>query len=487
MNLKFKSKGALKDYPISEVVGRFILFQEENHAQNIDALYKISYINSNLVFGYVFPLSNGVHIIKLTTASLDEQNNISMHKVQDIWEYKLFPQESPEHTIPLHEVADSDFIFADDLGSKFREKYYGCLPFIRNERIEEICRNSDLDEYRDDLNPLVIYLDGVRIKLENIHDDKFIGRLEDGERVLIDSDFRIVENQDQRILRILSKMDSSRSVNRRYLKNQFESHKDDPELSEVILKEYLKNLEGFDREIFSARMTEYLDEIAGKCERLIEESKMGEDRISEIEEMISGYTCEDDYVTSQIEKDIFRQYFDETAFIARHDLARMFMAYAVILNDNGRSEEALKHFKKSYCLNPVNVDNLIELSLYYLENDLEKCRKTIDLGFKYAYRVENMRELYYVLEEYYLRTSDYEKVEIIGEVLEGDYSRAFRNGIWVDFNPEIIGLICENFNFHKNEENYESAMYYLNTLVDMRKVEFYNFNESFMDFEYIEL
>lgn len=497
MNLKFESMGKIKDFPVSDIVGKFIVFKDELQATITDVINKFSSIDSSLVFGYVFPLKeDGLYIAKIATGSLDEENNVVINNIGENTEYKLFPQKNDLFTLEYSEIEDCDFIFTDDLSEELKEKYYNALPFIRDRISEEICKDKRLDSFRDSSNPLKIIIDGREFKLENRGSYGFVGKfVDDGTRAIVsieNSEITLCNDYCQTALAILSKLKSSPEYNRKYLKAEFEKHRDNREVRDVILSKYAKQLEGFDEEIFQSRVLKYNDEILDRCERFIDISKSGDPKkaLNDITEFISSYSCKNDYVISHIEKDIFRMFFDENHFIARQDLSNLFRALGVISNDCSLSEKALEVFKKAYALNPVNVDNLIELAVYYLDSDLEKCKSTLDLGFKYAYSVENLQELYFILEGYYLKIGDEERVRAIHEVQEGNYENASRLGIPIDFSNEVLSLILGKLRQHIYESEKESAMYYLNLLIGMRKCQVEEMSDKFRKYietEYIQL
>lgn len=488
MNLKFESMGKIKDFPASDIVGKFIVFKNELQSTLNDVW--------NITFGYVFPLKEeGLLVAKIATGSLDENNYVVMNEIRENDSYRMLPQKNSLYTLNFSEISNCDFIFTDKLNDELKEKYYGALPFIRDRIIESICRDKVLDSYREKNNPLVLNIDGRRFRLENAGSYGFVGKfLDTDRRALIDvgdGGIEVVENSNETVLEILSRLKTSPSYNRKYLKREFQKNRDDDEVCSAILDKYAKQLEGFDREIFESRALKYRNKVIDCCDGLIEMSKSGnpETALEGIDEFISGYSCSEDYITDYIEKDIFRDNFNEDCYIARQDLCNLYRARGVILNDNGRGDEALDAFKKAYCMNPVNVENLMELAVYYLDTDLEKCMNTLKLAFRYVYRMENLRELHFILEECYTKTGDLERARATEEILNGDAEMARELGIPVDFHNGILTLILKKIEYHVYESNKESALYYLDLLSDMRKCKVENMSESFekyVELEYID-
>lgn len=501
MNLKFESVGKIKDYPPSDIVGKFIIFKNELEETITHMVDKICYIDPELILGYVFPLTEkGLHIAKVATATLDDENNIKMDSFKENVEYKLLPQEGKDFTLKLKDVKNCEFIFTDKASKEFKNKSNNALPFIKDVTMEKLCQNKQLDPFRDQNNPLIVNVDGINVQLENSGSYGFVGKfLEKNKRVklklkknnlIIDEDF-MNSNYNQEILYIKSKLTDNSLYNKRFLKNKFEDFKDNKKVRDVIFKKYLKELKNFDKEIFNSRISKFNNEIYTKTTDFIEMSKMGENKkaLNLIEKYISNYSCNNGYIYEFFEKDIFKKYFDEKLCIARDDLSMIYKAYGVILNDNHLKEDALKAFKKAYYLNPVNVDNLVEISFYYLDCNLDKAKQTIDLGFKYSYTLENLHELYLCLEQYYYQINDFEKSKIVEDVLSGEFDNASKYNIPTDFNKEIIKLAIDKLEFHIYQDNLESAQYYLNILMKMENCQIEEISEDFKEFqekEYID-
>ena len=502
MNLKFESVGKIKDFPVSDIVGKFIVFKDDLEPQSSDFLNEFSYLQSHLTFGYVFPLKEeGLLVVKIARGFLDEDNLVNIQEIREIPKYKLLPQHDGLNTIKINDIGDCEFIFTDNLSSNLKEKYYDALPFFQDKKVELLYQNKSLDKFRDSNNPLIVNVSNFKVKLENSGDYGFVGTLLDGSNskvllklvnndLVIDNDFANGEDKAN-ILEILSRLSGSASYNRKYLKNKFIDFKDNLDVSRVILGEYCKELDGIDKEIFSSRITKYYDEIIANCDYFIELSKTGNSKeaLKLIEDYISNYSQDNQYIIEYLEKDIFTYFFRDDSFILRQDLSTIFKTYGVILNDNGYKEKSLEAFKHAYSFNPINVNNLIEIAIYYLDYDLNKCKDIIDLAFKYVYSVENFNELYHVLEEYYSCIGDFKKVEAVRQAINGDHELAYKLNIPTEFNLEILKLIMDKLESSIQNNNRQATEYYLNILINSKDCKIIEMSEGFKKFlelEYID-